>query len=143
MQKETQNYLIFTHFLPNCGKLAHKLYQFGPLNAFCVICWNEIYTKPNCFRFSQNQMIYSQVKLCKVNFAGGFLFEVVITKQVRSQVRKSVGKESLKEVKRGRKYWRRREGGGGGGIHLWGHKIKGHTCTFSIYLMALKNDLVS
>ena len=29
---------------------------------------------------------------------------MVITKQVRSQVRKSVGKESLKEVKRGRKY---------------------------------------
>ena len=45
-------------------------------------------------------MIYSQVKLCKVNFARGFLFEVVITKQVRSQVRKSVGKESLKEVKK-------------------------------------------
>ena len=90
----------------------------------CLWEWN-IQKEINCFRCSQNQMIYSQVKLCKVNFAWGFLFEVVITKQVRSQVRKSVGKESLKEAKKRkeilkkekrRRRWRR--------ASSWGHKIK-------------------
>ena len=62
---------------------------------------------------------------------------MVITKQVRSKSGNQLEKRVLRQEKEGNI-----EGGEGEGIFEV-TRLKGHPCTFSIYLMVPWNDLVS
>ena len=94
------------------------IFRFGSLGQ------NKTPTK-HCFWFSPKSYrwyITLRVKLCKVNFARGFLFEVVITEQVRSKT-----KEEICQWKRGLRQTKRKElleEEGEERWVLWGHKIK-------------------
>ena len=119
--------------------MLHKLKQFGT-GTLALRYFLELKLHKNIVFDFHKIRWYIVESNCKVNFARGFLFEVVITKQVRSKSGNQLQKESLK-AKRGRKYWRRREEVEEGFSEVT--RLKGHPCTFSIYLMAPKNDLVS
>ena len=82
------------------GKLAHKLKQFCT-RAFALRYLPEWSIEKNIVFDFHKIGWYIVESNCKVNFARGFLFEMVITKQVRSKSGNQLEKRVLSQEKEG------------------------------------------